>query len=169
MNSGIYVKEPFQADETNICLGYLENAGSNEQTVDGSVSPVLFSTPVVPSGKTCLITRLLIYMEDSSAFSSNLFGGIPELTNGWQLLINNVVIATAKNNRTLATFMYDLSGDAIFGKVNQTLVGRFSFHKFTDGASGVTIRAGETLSTRVQDDLSGLDHLNVMAQGVYRG
>jgi len=154
-------------DETNVFFDFLRNGGSEDQTVDGSSTPVVFSTSVVPAGKTLVISRLLIYMEDSTNFTSIAFGGMTALTNGWELSINGTTLATAKDNKTLATFMFDMTGDTLFGKENQTMVGRFSFSKFINGAGGLTIREGEVLSTIVNDDLTDLDFLNVMAQGYY--
>ena len=168
MTTGIYRKDAFTADETNIYLKYLTNAGSKEQNVNGSVTAIDFTTDIIPDGKILLATRLLLYMEDSSAFASDLFGGIAALTNGWELVLNGTVIANIKDNHTMATLMFDLTGDAIFGKVNQTMVGRFTFSKFTDGAMGITVRSGETFTARVNDDLTGLDYLNIMVQGVIK-
>lgn len=154
------------ADETNTVSVFLENGGSEQQTVDGSVTPVEFSY-TVPVGKKLILSRMLIYIEDSTAFSSTVFAGLASaLTNGWEMSVNGTVLFTAKNNWQLAIHMYDVTGNAIFGKTNQTLIGRFSFSRFVGGANGITIRAGEDIATIVNDDLTGIDLMSVMIQGV---
>ncbi len=156
----------FIANESNVVSAYLENGGSRAQNVDGSVTAVEFSyTP--PTGHDFLCQRAMIYMEDSTNFASGIFAGLGgALTNGWLMKINGFSAFTARDNAELAIHMFDISGNTIFGKDNQTLIGRFSFNKFTNGGDGITIRDGMTISTVVQDDLSGLDRLNVMVQGV---
>lgn len=155
------------ADETNVMTEYLTNGGSNAQNVNGSVTPVEFSSTPVPAGKVFLASRVIIYMESSTAMDSNTFGDIAALTNGWQLKVNGVVSGIAKQNRELVSFMFDAHGSEIFGKVNRTFIGRYSFSRFTDGALGITIREGETLSTIVADDLRNLTYLEVRVQGMY--
>ena len=167
--SAIRAQGDFIADESNIFFDFLRDSGGNiEQAVDGSVTPVEFSTPIVPAEKRLLIMRLMIYMEDSTAFSSSTFGGLPQLSVGWELKVNGVSMAKARNNRTLAIYMFDLTGNKLFGKENKTMIGRFSFSNFTDGADGISIREGEYLCTVVNDKLDELDYLEVMAQGVYK-
>ena len=58
------------ANEDNVVMEYLTNGGSKEQSVNGSITPVVFSSTPVPVGKTYLVARIMIYMEDSSNFSS---------------------------------------------------------------------------------------------------
>ena len=155
------------ADETNVIAEYLLNGASSNQNVDGSVTPVTFSSTAVPTGKKLILSRAMIYMEDSTAFASTVFGGLASaLTNGWEMAINGTVMFSAKTNWQLAIYMFDMTGNDLFGKANQTMVGRFSFSKFVDGADGITVRAGETVDTIVNDDLTGIDQLHVMFQGI---
>ena len=168
---GRLLEDVFVADETNIVSEYLtlDGDGATEnQNVDGSSTAKTFKSSVVPEGKVFVCSRAMIYMEDSTAFTSIKFGGEPELTVGWQMAINGTVAFSAKNNKGLVIHMFDAHGSEIFGKLTQTMVGRFSFSKFTDGADGVTIRAGQTIDTIVNDNLTGLDYLHVMVQGVYK-
>ena len=163
-----YIEPVFVADETNVRAEYLTNGGSEDQTVDGSVTPVTFSSTVVPVGKVFIAQRVIIYMEGATDFSSNKFGDLTALTNGWTLAINGVEAMSAKTNRELVSYMFDAHGSEIFGKVKRTFIARFSFNKFTNGADGITIREGETLDTIVKDDLTGLTYLEVRVQGVYK-
>ena len=155
------------ADETNVISEYLLNTGSPNQAVNGAVTPVEFVGTVVPAGKIFLAARVIIYMESSTAMDSNTFGDVGALANGWQLKVNGVVASIAKQNRELVSYMFDAHGSEIFGKLDRTLIGRYSFNKFTDGSGGLTIREGETISTVVNDDLSTLTYLEVRVQGMY--
>ena len=157
----------YLANEDSVIMEYLTNGGSKEQSVDGSITPIVFSSTPVPANKIFLVARIMIYMEDSSNFSSTIFGGLASaLANGWQMAWNGTPVANVVDNKGLAVFMFDLTGDKLFGKDNQTMVGRFSFDKIVDGARGVSIEEGNVLSTIVNDDLTGLDFLNVMVQGI---
>lgn len=163
----IHGTDVFVANETNIRSEYLLNGGSEDQNVDGSVTPVTFSTEVVPVGKVFIVARVIIYMEGTGHFDSNKFGNLTALTNGWTLAMNGVEAMVARHNRELVSYMFDAHGSKIFGKEAETLIGRFTFAKFTPGGVGISIRAGETLSTIVKDDLESLVYLSVRAQGVY--
>ena len=157
----------FIADETSTVAIYLLNGGSEDQAVNGSVTPVRFSYSP-PTGYELICARIVFYMEGTTAFDSNLFGDITALTNGWAIEMNGVEAMSAKTNRDLGTYMYDMKGDEIYGKVNRTIIGRFSFNKFTDGADGITIRDGESFITVVRDDLSSLTYLEAKIMGVLK-
>lgn len=159
----------FVANETNVVAEFLTNGWSNNQNVNWSVTPVTFSSTPVPAGKVFVCARVLIYMEDSTAFASNKFGWLAAaLTNGWKFAANGTDMFIAKDNKTLAIHMFDLTGNDLFGKTNQTMVGRFSFNKFTDWADGIHIREWQTIDCIVSDDLTGLDYLHVMAQWILK-
>jgi hypothetical protein len=107
-------------------------------------------------------------MEDSTSFESTRFGGIPALINGWEFKINGVVAFSANSNKNLLIHMFDFNTGSIFGKEDKTMICKFSFDEFSNRMDGITIRAGETISTVVNDDLSGLDFLEIMIEGVYK-
>ena len=158
----------FIANEDNVISEQLMNGGSEAQNIDGSVTPVTFSSTVVPVGKVFIAHRVIFYMEGGTAFDSNKFGNQTALTNGWELAFNGTVAMNAKQNRMLAQYMFDMQGVAIFGKTTETMIGRFSFNKITDGADGITISEGNTLDMIVNDDLTGLVYLEAMVQGVLK-
>ena len=147
-------------NEDNIVSTYLLNGSSEEQAVDGSVTPQVFSYSP-PAGKRFIAARVIIYMEGSTAFDSNEFGNQTALTNGWVLRLNGVDALSASTNRELVSYMFDAHGSELFGKVERTMIGRFSFNKFTEDGKGVTINEGESIATVVNDDLSGLTYLEV--------
>lgn len=156
------------ADETNIVSEQLKHNWSVAQNVDGSVTPVLFSSTPVPAWKIFLAQRILFYMEWQWVFDSNTFAHIPPLTNWWELLINWVVAMSADTNRKLAQYMFDMQWVEIFWKLDRTMIWRFSFNKIVDWASWITIREWETIATKVNDDLSTLAFLEVMVQWIYK-
>jgi len=167
-SSPMIISSGFVADETNVRAEYLVNGTSFNQNVDGSITPIEFSSIVVPEGKVFQVRRSIIYMEDSTSFASTRFGGIPALTNGWEFKINGVVAFSANSNKNLLIHMFDFNTGSIFGKEDKTMICRFSFDEFSNRMDGITIRAGETISTVVNDDLSGLDFLEIMIEGVYK-
>ena len=151
-------------DETNLVIVDLLNGASKDQNVDGSVTPQEFSYSP-PAGYWFDCKRIMIYMEASTAFSSEKFGNLVALTNGWELLINGVVAANTKDNVELALIMFDSGGVPLLGKETQTMLARFTIAKLTDGYSGVHIKDGFSISTKVNDDLSTLTRLNVLVEG----
>jgi len=159
--------DTFVADETNLITAELLNGGSNAQNVDGSSTPVSFSYSP-PAGFNFICARIIFYMESASAFNSNLFGSLAALTNGWEMSLNGVIAMGAKQNRELGSYLYDMQGVKIFGKEDKTMIGRFSFNKIVDGGDGVTIRDGESITTIVNDDLTGLTYLEARVEGVLK-
>ena len=159
--------DDFVNDETNGISEQLINNGVVNQAVNGATTPQIFSSTVVPEGKIFIATRIIFYMESINAMNSNLFGDIPILANGWELLVNGVSTIKATQNRMLGQYMYDMQGVKIFGKEDKTMIGRLSFSKITPNSKGISIRAGETIATRVSDDLSGLVYLEATVGGTY--
>jgi len=164
----ISIVENFVMNETNTISEQLSSGGSIAQNVDGSVTPVVFSSTIVPVGKIFICSSLIFYMEGLTAFNSNLFGNQTSLVNGWLIRMNGVDTVSAKQNRQLAQFVPNMRGEEVFGKLDKTLIGNFDLINFNRAASGVTIRAGNTIDTVVRDDLTGLTFLEVMVQGVYK-
>ncbi len=155
-------------DETNMYAAQLSNGTTVNQNINGLTNPSnVFSTAVVPDGKVLVLTRIIIYMESANVMNSNLFGDQTALTNGWEMIINGESTLTAKQNRELGQYMYDMQGVKIYGKEDKTLSGRFTFAKMMHNGKGITIREGEVFSTKVNDDLTGLTYLEVMAEGQY--
>lgn len=168
-DEGENVNNTFVADETNLVVEFLTSDGTTyNQKVDGSTTPVRFSSTPVPVGKIFLCARVILYMEDGTAFSSTTFAGIAALVNGWELEINGTVALNVKNNKDLASMMFDFTGNELFGKVNQVALGRFSLDKITGDAKGATIREGETITAIVNDNFLELQHLQVIVEGVYK-
>ena len=152
-------------DETNVIMAPLLNGASADMTVDGSVTPVVFSYSP-PPGYTFECTGVRFYMEASTAFSAELFGDLPALANGWTLGINNTPFASAKTNMELAIIMDNVNGVTALGKEVRTLLGQLDFTPITGGhQSGLTTSVASNVSVTVNDNLSTLSQLSVFIRG----
>lgn len=136
---------------------YLEDVGANtNMAVDGSITPVVynavFTTPAI-------LTRFKLYLEDATAFSSNLFGAIPALTNGVFLQIDGEPAGLWKTNEDIA-----LDADNSEELTYMAFVGRHLIaHKQFNPA--IELPEGAEVSITIQDDLSGLNRLTFRIEG----
>ena len=138
--------------------------------VDGSGTTQVFQVGPV-GGATAVeidITRVMGYIQDGTAMDDGMFGGITALTYGVVLRQNNGTINNfwnVKSNGEFGLLAYDTSYS---DKAPAGSYG-FKFRNTYAGQSkhGVTIRLdpGDTLELLVQDNLTGLEAFNVMAQG----
>lgn len=145
---------------------------STNLAVDGSVTPIEFilSPANLSDGIEWDITRMIIHIQGSSAMDDGLFGDIPSLAKGIVFRVVNGItknIFNAKNNGDFAEHAYDreYSSKAPAGKTSVTI--RRSFSGFDK--NGVTVRlkavSRDKYVALVQDNLSALDHMHVVAQG----
>jgi len=154
--------------------GTYVDIGTREMAVNGSVTPVVFglrgtgSPPGV--ALTVDITRIIITCIAASAVSASLFGDLTKLANGlvcrkrdgaWYNIFN------VKNNREIAGICYDYTPSL----ATNPQQGEDGFEaRLTFGGQnkiGVVQRLelGEDLEFVIQDNLSGLTSLNVIAEG----
>ena len=137
--------------------------------VNGSSTTQVFQIGPVGSTIVVDITRVNGYIQDGSAMDDSLFGAISALTNGIVLRRSDGSIENlwnAKTNGDLAL----LSGvDFTYTEAAPSGSTGARFRITYAGASkhGVTVRLsdGEILELLVQDDLTGLEAFNMMAQG----
>jgi len=148
-----------------IVMDYMQNGSSRDMTVDGSSTPVTFTqTVTVPTGSVFRIARRMMFLEDSTNFTSTTFAGITALTNGVDLAVEGEVIFNIKTNLDLAIAAFDSNGQKNLGKEQQTMLVRLSFDKFLSD-SGLSLLEGEEFQIIVNDDLTGLDIFNIMIEG----
>ena len=100
---------------------HLQNGGSNNAGVDGSVTPVVFSRGP-GTGKRWYISRLIITIQDTG-MNFQKFGGLSTLTNGCDLDYDSggtnldLLDGTSwKENNNLVHFCYD--ADILTGTVD---------------------------------------------------
>tara|TARA_R110000796_G_scaffold251769_1_gene383934 strand:- start:1886 stop:2467 length:582 start_codon:yes stop_codon:yes gene_type:complete len=143
---------------------YLDTVGNGTGTKQAlgnyATATPFFITPGV--GEVYDITRLIVYIEDSSGMDNAKYGNIAALTNG--ITINSVVGGVTddmtdglaiKTNGQWKRVCYDQHIDST-GAGNDSCAARWTF-----SASGVPIRLsyGDTLSVVCHDDFTGLiDH-----------
>lgn len=144
---------------------------TNGLNVDGSVTPVLFEANPA-AGQYWIITRMLIYMEDTTAFSSTEFGGLAAaLTNGLSIQVDSGELMNWKDNVDIQTCMFDADGKAVYALATKSLSGRWTFTKsdpddlgpaFQD-RKGLLVR--ESVGALVQDNLALLDVFRIRVHG----
>jgi hypothetical protein len=138
--------------------------------VDGSSTTQVFQIGPVGVGSTLVvdITRIMGHILDSTVMDDSKFGGITALTNGVVLRHNNSVIHNiwnVKSNADLALLCYD------FRYADNAPGGQYACNFRNtyggQGAHGVVLelQPGDYLEVLIQDDLTGLDQFNMMAQG----
>lgn len=147
----------------------LVHIGEHDLSVDGSDSTIIYNT-YPPAGISWDITRIMVYIEDNVAMDSGKFGGIPALINGIVLRKKNGIyqnIYNLKTNGELSQRSYDVRYDDKAPAGVYALTSRTSFSGQDN--HGVTIRLdgddSDELQVLVQDDLSELSHLHIIAQG----
>lgn len=151
-------------------------AGTNKNlAVDGSVTPQVFQVGPVGAGSTAFvdITRIMGRMLDSTAMDDGKFGGLTALTNGIVLRHNNSVIHNiwnAKSNGDLTL----ICGPDAFTYSDKAPGGQHGLN-FRNTYAGqqnhgvvLELEPGDFLELLVQDDLTGLDTFEMMAQGHFR-
>lgn len=131
---------------------YLMNGGDSNLGASGTVDGIDF-VYVPPRGRNLEAARLLLYLETASKFAGTKFASLPRLENGLQIIANDAVLTTWRDNIDIAEDMYDLSNIGVLGKASESLAGRWTF---TRGTGGRTIRIpnGNSFKAVVRDDLS---------------
>lgn len=156
----------------------LLNSGSKNMNVDGSsVNKVFSYSP--GNGNSTQIIGLSCTLRDEGTTSLNKFGAITALTNG--LLIQATVsgvtttIATIKDNADLSNiFHYNQYGNSSvlsllgivtpqgFGNSNNVFVGHFDIEL----KQSILLTDTDSISVTIQDNLSGIDTLQVTCKGL---
>lgn len=151
-------------DTTVICA-------SKNMAVNGAVTTQIFQIGPVGGGTEVEIdiTRILGYLQDDVAMSDDKFGGGSALTKGIVLRHNNGSINNLWNAKTNGRLALICGGDFNYtDKAPATSFGaRFRNSYAGTEKHGVTIRLepGDILELLVQDDISGQEVFNMMAQG----
>ena len=167
-------------------LDFAFSAGSNvlnatrNLAVDGSVTTQIFAVQGTGNPASSLqidITRIILTMEGPSsppptgavAFDTSTFGNIAGgLTNGIVLREVNgrsTNIFNAKTNGDLSTICYDVRIDSAARVGVDGLSMRLTFAGQDKHGVAFRLRTGDSLQILVQDDLTLLDNLHVVAEG----
>jgi hypothetical protein len=138
---------------------------SSEMSVDGSVTPVIFSARAGSIPRD--ITRMLITIIDNASMDMGKFGSLVSLSNGITFRISdgyNKTIFNFKNNGEIGNFCYDTD----FIPASQGPSGSEGFKaRITFTRMGVVLRIQdlEVIQWIVTDNLTGLDSLKIALQG----
>jgi hypothetical protein len=144
---------------------------TKNMAVDGSATRQIFQIGPV-GGSTGIevdITRTSGRITDQTAMDDSLFGGISPLPKGIVLRVNNGIIQNIWNAKTNGDLALICAGD--FDYASRAPSGFFGgrFRNTFSGQEkhGVTVRLepGDTLELLIQDNLTGLDLFEMMAQG----
>lgn len=145
---------------------------SKEMAVSGTpASPTIFSVNPLSVQKGD-ITRLISTITDNSDMDFETFGGLPSLTNGIVLRVNNGdgtyrTLQNFKTNGDITLYSFDTSYFANNGGGIRGFQARMTFAG--QAKHGVVIRLdgsiGESLEILIQDDLTGLRSMQWLSQG----
>jgi hypothetical protein len=141
--------------------------------VDGSATVQTFGVRGVsasPIGVTVDITRIIIHCQAASAVDLASFADISALTNGLVLRVRdgrNFNIFNVKSNGELAALMYDWTPYLATNPQQGVdgFLGRLTFAGQNKIGVALRLEPGEDLEFLIQDDLTGVDLLEVTAEG----
>ena len=145
---------------------HLQNGGSNDLAVNGSVTPVVFSRGPA-TGKRWYISRLILTIQDNG-MNYQKFGGLAKLTNGVDVDYDSGGVnldlldgTTWKANNELIHFCYD--ADILTGTID-VLRMRWTFSK---GGTFLDLNNtdGDTFNLTVNDNLTNLSDMFAIVQG----
>jgi len=150
-----------------------EATGSTiNMNVNGSVTPVVYTlrtgSPSIPSSVD--ITRIIITCIADTRVDLNLFGDLPILTRGLVLRkVNgdNFNILNVKSNAEIANLAYDFQiyDAATPSQGIDGFVSRLTFAGSSKVGVVIRINQGDNLEILIQDNLTGLLSLSVIAEG----
>lgn len=141
---------------------------SSDMAVDGSVTPVIFT---VRAGTNPVdITRLIFHIDDNGSMDDGKFGSLAPLTNGLVFRFydtKRLTIFNWKTNGEVKHFSYDGQyTDSTLGPSGQeSFSSRISFGGQSKHGVVLRISDDDVLQFIVQDDLSSLGSVQVVAQG----
>lgn len=154
--------------------GSYMDIGDTNMAVNGAVTPITFGVrnnagaePPPGLELSVDITRIIIQCITASAVDYDLFGDIAALTNGIHLRNRNgdtFNIFNAKTTGGLAGLMYDLN---VYDVKQGTdgFIGRLTFAGQSKMGAVQRLAINEDLELIVQDNLTGLVKLEIVAEG----
>lgn len=132
---------------------------------NGTLASPISYYAIPPTGKKWHIGNFVGYLEGQTAFSSEKFGNLTELTNGVIIKINGVEVAVWKTNLDIALMVNRLDVPIALAKADRAILGTWSLAQ----AFGKPVLIGaDGIEFIVQDDLTGLVDFHVNVQGLER-
>lgn len=154
-------------------VGSFVTCGTRNMNVNGSVTPVIFGVRNTDEqiGSEFDITRIILHCETTAAIDLSKFGDIVGgITNGIVMRKVDGVqrnVFNAKTNGELKSLMYDFDiTSAINPAQGQNgFTGRLTFGGQEKLGVVIRLKQGEDLQIVIQDDLSGLELLEIICEG----
>jgi uncharacterized protein YdeI (BOF family) len=143
---------------------------TRELDVNGSVTPQLFSIQIggAQGNVKVDITRIIVSMKLSSAGAENLFGNIAALTSGVVLRRKNGDtrnVWTVKDNSDFGNLSFDTDYTDKVGSSDFGFKCRYTFAGQDKHGVAVRLEPGDFLELIIQDDLTALNGLRIIAAG----
>jgi len=147
-----------------------DGSGNDNMNIDGSSAPIIFK--IKPGiDESLKIARIIVYVEDSGTFDAEKWGNGITMSNGieFKLKQNGIPVNklgfNIKSSGDMAGICHDLNHQA-FGTGNEFVTFRLTFTK-----AGRYVRLsgaeGDEMQCIINDDLSGLVKMHIIAQGFY--
>jgi hypothetical protein len=158
-------------------LDTVGDGSGTKQAIGNYSTPTEFKLAPA-AGVEYRVHRMLISLGDVGPFTYNTYGGLPVLTNGWQMYVANGSgiqyhlldeDGPVKSTVDMEYMAFDMRVSDYAGNYS-TMVARYSFNKFS--TEGVVLKGdeGEYLAVNQRDNLTGLDTHVFIAQGeVFKG
>ncbi len=117
-----------------------------------------------------VVTRLIVFVQDTGVFDAEGFGALSVLTNGITLNVTDssgteifdLTPTAITSNSMWGMYAYDVDVKP-WGVGDEILLARWTFSKFIP--DGLVLTDGEKLVATVNDDLSGLGDFRLTAEG----
>jgi len=137
--------------------------------VDGSVTPVVFQIDPIPTQEWDIV-RVILVINDGTAMDFTTFGGIPALTNGCCIRYKNSVrenIFNWKSNGDFINRSFDYAILQNTGQNQRSFVSRCTFAGTSKRGVAARLEGskGDELQVIIQDDLTDLTSVRIIAQG----
>jgi len=144
---------------------FLENVGSSDMRVDGSGTPVTFTT-APPTGKIWYIHTIDVIIEDTG-MNFTKFGGLTALTNGVDFKVkqnglSEAALATVNRNGDFYIFANDAF---IESSTTDILVAHIRVQINTGTTMKLIDSNSDSFSVVVNDNLTSLDVFQVLLRG----
>lgn len=154
-------------------VGSFVTAGTENMNVNGSLAPVIYGVRNTEEqvGSEFDIVRIIIHCETSGVVDLSKFG---DIVGG---LVNGIVmrkvdgvqrnIFNAKTNGKLKSLMFDFDIEAALNPAQgrDGFTGRITFGGQNKMGVVIRLKQGEDLQVLIQDDLTGLDLLEIVCEG----
>lgn len=153
---------------SDIFYSKFKNNGSDDATVDGSVTPVEFTLEDIPDGDF-LLKRITFLLGVDAILDLEKFGDITALTNGSVFAINKgLPQERSLSNKTNGDIILSASDVEIntvsFAAVESSIL--YGVRDFRDVFENAPIIINKNISITVNDDLTAIKYFKISCHGI---